>query len=125
MLVLTKLSLAHAAGATVLAELIGYGLSADGYHPTAPHPEGEGAARAIAAALADSALSAGDVDYINGHGTGTRENDSAESNAVRRGWPRATHRWGRISDLIGTAPPAERGGGGAGPPAMSPRVPHK
>ncbi len=84
MLVLTKLSVAHAAGAPVLAEVIGYGLSADGYHPTAPHPGGEGAARAMVAALADSGLDADDVDYINGHGTGTQKNDSAESNAVRQ-----------------------------------------
>jgi 3-oxoacyl-[acyl-carrier-protein] synthase II len=84
MLVLTTLPVAHAAGAPVLAEVVGYGLSADGYHPTAPHPDGAGAARAIAAALADSGLDTGAVHYINGHGTGTPKNDAAEANAVRR-----------------------------------------
>jgi 3-oxoacyl-[acyl-carrier-protein] synthase II len=83
MLVLAKLSVARDAGAPVLAEVIGYGLSADGYHPAAPHPEGAGAARAMAAALVDAALDAAAVDYVNGHGTGTRKNDAAESNAVR------------------------------------------
>ena len=83
MLVLAKLSVARAAGAPLLAEVAGYGLSADGYHPTTPQPGGEGAARAIAAALAGSGLDATVVDYINGHGTGTRRNDAAESNAVR------------------------------------------
>jgi 3-oxoacyl-[acyl-carrier-protein] synthase II len=84
MLVLTKLSVARAAGAPVLAEVLGYGLSADGYHPTAPRPDGQGAARAMAAALADSGLDAGDVDYVNGHGTGTTKNDAAECAAVRQ-----------------------------------------
>ncbi|ROO52000.1 3-oxoacyl-[acyl-carrier-protein] synthase II [Micromonospora sp. Llam0] len=83
MLVLAKLAVAQAAGASILAEVLGYGLSADGYHPTAPHPQGEGAARAITAALADAGVAAGAVDYINGHGTGTLKNDAAESNAVR------------------------------------------
>ena len=83
MLVLAEESVARAAGAPVLAEVLGYGLSADGYHATAPHPKGEGAARAIRAALSASGLEPGDVAYINGHGTGTAKNDSAESNAVR------------------------------------------
>lgn len=84
MLVLTTRSIALAAGAPILAEVLGYGLSADGYHPTTPHPEGEGAARAITATIAGSGLSTEDVHYINGHGTGTPKNDAAESNAVRR-----------------------------------------
>lgn len=84
MLVLTTLPAARAAGAPILAEVLGYGLSADGYHPTAPRPDGGGAARAIAAALADSGVDPHAVDYVNGHGTGTVKNDSAESNAVRR-----------------------------------------
>ncbi|MEU6766175.1 beta-ketoacyl-[acyl-carrier-protein] synthase family protein [Streptomyces sp. NPDC046853] len=83
MLVLVEETLARAAGATVLAEVLGYGLSADGHHATAPHPQGEGAARAIRAALESSGLRPQDVPYINGHGTGTPKNDSAESNAVR------------------------------------------
>ncbi|GHI04386.1 hypothetical protein Scel_27070 [Streptomyces cellostaticus] len=83
MLVLAEESVARAAGAPILAELLGYGLSADGHHATAPHPQGEGAARAIRSALRSSGLAVEDVPYINGHGTGTPKNDSAESNAVR------------------------------------------
>ncbi|WP_284734236.1 beta-ketoacyl-[acyl-carrier-protein] synthase family protein [Actinomadura sp. NEAU-AAG7] len=83
MLVLVEESLARAAGAPVLAEVLGYGLSADGHHATAPHPQGEGAARAIREALGSAGLEPGQITYINGHGTGTPKNDSAESNAVR------------------------------------------
>ncbi|MFB7513092.1 beta-ketoacyl synthase N-terminal-like domain-containing protein [Streptomyces sp. NPDC056144] len=83
MLVLLSKEAAERTGAPVLAEVLGYGLSADGHHPTAPHPEGEGAARAIRAALATSGLVPDDIRYVNGHGTGTEKNDSAESNAVR------------------------------------------
>jgi 3-oxoacyl-[acyl-carrier-protein] synthase II len=83
MLLLLSRQAAERTGAPVVAEVLGYGLSADGYHPTAPHPEGEGAARAIRAALTSSGLAPDDIRYVNGHGTGTQKNDSAESNAVR------------------------------------------
>ncbi|WP_331738858.1 beta-ketoacyl-[acyl-carrier-protein] synthase family protein (plasmid) [Streptomyces sp. NBC_00727] len=83
MLVLAEESVARAAGAPILAEVLGYGLSADGYHATAPHPKGEGAARAIRSALEAAGITPEDVGYINGHGTGTPKNDTAESNAVR------------------------------------------
>ncbi|MET7727074.1 beta-ketoacyl-[acyl-carrier-protein] synthase family protein [Streptomyces mirabilis] len=83
MLLLLSREAAERTGAPVVADVLGYGLSADGYHPTAPHPEGEGAARAIRSALASSGLSPDDIRYVNGHGTGTQKNDSAESNAVR------------------------------------------
>ncbi|MFE5026313.1 beta-ketoacyl synthase N-terminal-like domain-containing protein [Streptomyces sp. NPDC056656] len=83
MLLLLSRQAAERTGAPVVAEVLGYGLSADGHHPTAPHPEGEGAARAIRSALTTSGLTPDDVRYINGHGTGTEKNDSAESNAVR------------------------------------------
>ncbi|WP_233214614.1 beta-ketoacyl-[acyl-carrier-protein] synthase family protein [Mycobacterium sp. 4858] len=82
MLVLLSRRVAERTGSPVIAEVLGYGLSADGYHPTAPHPEGEGAARAILAALDSSDLTPDDVRYINGHGTGTPKNDTAESKAV-------------------------------------------
>ncbi|VFA99070.1 beta-ketoacyl-[acyl-carrier-protein] synthase family protein [Nocardia cyriacigeorgica] len=84
MLVLVEHSVAVAAGAPILAEVLGYGLSADGHHPTAPHPEGAGAARALSAAFTATGVTPADVSYVNGHGTGTPKNDSAESNAVRR-----------------------------------------
>ncbi|NED99170.1 3-ketoacyl-ACP synthase [Phytoactinopolyspora halotolerans] len=61
----------------------GYGLSADGYHPTAPRPDGSGASRAIAQALRTSGLVPEDVGYVNGHGTGTEKNDAAETRAIR------------------------------------------
>ena len=85
MLVLVREDIARAAGAEVLAEIAGYGISADGYHPTAPHPEGRGAARAIRAALDAAGVPAGAVGYVNTHGTGTRKNDPAETRATRRG----------------------------------------
>src|SRR5207247_4102074 len=77
--------LARELGAPILAEQLGYSLSADGYHPTAPHPEGEGAGRAIQAALRASGAPAGSVDYVNSHGTGTAKNDPAETAATKVG----------------------------------------
>jgi 3-oxoacyl-[acyl-carrier-protein] synthase-1 len=62
--------------------LLGTGESSDAYHMSSPHPEGAGARSAMRAALADAALSPGDIDYINLHGTGTPSNDAAESRAV-------------------------------------------
>ena len=85
MLVLVREDIARAAGAEVLAEIAGYGISADGYHPTAPHPEGRGAARAIRAALDAAGVPAAAVGYVNTHGTGTRKNDPAETRATKRG----------------------------------------
>ena len=66
-----------------LAELLGAGLTCDACHPAAPHPQGAGAWAAMQAALADAAIRPCDIDYINLHGTGTRENDQAEARAVR------------------------------------------
>jgi 3-oxoacyl-[acyl-carrier-protein] synthase II len=68
---------AVARGATILAEIAGYGASCDAHHPTAPHDEGRGAEAAMR-----GALDGGDVDYINAHGTGTLLNDSAETKAI-------------------------------------------
>nr|WP_320011252.1 beta-ketoacyl-[acyl-carrier-protein] synthase family protein [uncultured Desulfobulbus sp.] len=65
-----------------LATLMGAGFSCDAYHPTAPHPEGKGARAAMAAALADAGLAPEDIDYINLHGTGTPDNDLAETRAI-------------------------------------------
>jgi len=85
MLVLMREDLAHQHDAPVLAEILGYGLSADGYHPTAPHPEGHGAARAIQTALAQGGVSPEEVQYVNSHGTGTAKNDPAETAATKVG----------------------------------------
>ncbi len=73
---------ARARGATVLAELAGFGASNDAYHPTAPHPQGEGAARAVRESLADAGVTPDAVDHINAHGTGTPAGDAAELNAL-------------------------------------------
>ena len=82
-LVLESLEHAQARGATVLAEIIGYGMTCDAHHITAPSPGGVGGAEAIRLALADGRLTPADVDYINAHGTSTPANDSNETSAIK------------------------------------------
>jgi 3-oxoacyl-[acyl-carrier-protein] synthase II len=82
-LVLESLEHALARGAPVLAEIIGFGQSADAYHLTAPAPEGAGAQLAMRAVLGGAGLQPGDVDYINAHGTSTPMNDLNETLAVK------------------------------------------
>ncbi len=72
---------------TPLALLLGAGLSCDAHHPTAPHPEGRGARRAMETALADAGLTPSAIDYINLHGTGTPDNDRAEARAITSLFP--------------------------------------
>ena len=82
-LVLESYEHARARGARIYGEIAGHGNSADAYHMTAPHPEGQGAARSIREALAQAGLGHGDVGYISAHGTGTPINDAVEAKAIR------------------------------------------
>jgi len=82
-LILEERDHAIARGASIYAEVAGYGMSADGYHVTLPRPGGAGAARAMENAIRNAELAAGDIGYINAHGTSTRANDATETAAIK------------------------------------------
>ncbi|CRS26811.1 beta-ketoacyl-ACP synthase II [Streptococcus equi] len=82
MLVLESLEHAQKRGATILAEIVGYGNTCDAYHMTSPHPEGLGARKAINLALQEAGIDAAAIDYVNAHGTSTPANEKGESQAI-------------------------------------------
>ena len=91
-LVLESLTHAQARGATILAEVAGYGASGDAYHITSPAPEGDAAARAIRGAIEDAGLIPADVDYINAHGTSTPLNEKYETIAIKKAFGDAAYK---------------------------------
>jgi 3-oxoacyl-[acyl-carrier-protein] synthase II len=84
MIVLEELEFAQRRGATIYAEMAGYGMSGDAYHMTAPSEDGDGACRVMQAALDSAGVQPAEVDYVNAHGTSTPHNDRIETVAIKR-----------------------------------------
>merc|ERR1711991_506397 len=82
-LVLETLEHAQARGATILGEVVGYGMTCDAHHITSPTPGGVGGAEAMRLALADGGIAPSEIDYVNAHGTSTPANDKNETSAIK------------------------------------------
>jgi 3-oxoacyl-[acyl-carrier-protein] synthase II len=91
MMILEALEHAQARGAKIYAEVVGYGMSGDGYHITSPPPDGEGASRCMQSALDNAGITADQIDYINAHGTSTPLNDLYETRAIKKTFGAAAH----------------------------------
>jgi 3-oxoacyl-[acyl-carrier-protein] synthase II len=91
-MVLESLESAQKRGAEILAEVVGYGLTGDAYHITAPDPEAEGSSRAIRNAMAQAGLNPSDIGYINAHGTSTPLNDKSETLAIKKALGEAAYK---------------------------------
>jgi 3-oxoacyl-[acyl-carrier-protein] synthase II len=92
LIILEELEHARNRGAHIYAELTGYGTTADAFRMTDPHPEGRGAIRAMADAIADAGLKPSDIGYINAHGTSTQANDATETAAIKAVFGEAAHK---------------------------------
>ncbi len=91
-MILESLEHAQARGAKIYAEVVGYGMSGDGYHITSPPPDGEGAARCMQSALDNAEITPDQIDYINAHGTSTPLNDLYETRAIKMTFGDAAHK---------------------------------
>ncbi len=113
-LVLEELEHAKARGATIYAELIGFGTSGDAYHMTSPPADGAGAARCITNALRDARINGDQVQYINAHGTSTPAGDLAEASAIKSVFGEHAYKLARQLDQVDDRSPAGCGGRGRG-----------
>jgi 3-oxoacyl-[acyl-carrier-protein] synthase II len=91
-LILEELEFARRRGARIYAEMVGYGMSADAYHMTAPSEDADGACRVMQSAIASAGIAPSEVDYINAHGTSTPHNDRIETHAIKRAFGEHAHR---------------------------------
>jgi len=90
--ILEELEFAKRRGATIYAEMVGYGMSGDAYHMTAPSEDGDGAYRVMTAAIASAGIRPDQVNYINAHGTSTPHNDRIETTAIKRAFGEHAHK---------------------------------
>ena len=91
-LIIESLESAQERGANILAEMIGYGMSGDGFHMTSPPPDGSGASRCMQAAIDDAGIKYDEIDYINAHGTSTQINDLYETRAIKTVFKEYAHK---------------------------------